>query len=334
MIEKFLADITPEWTTYELTKILDKWVKVITLEEAVSNKTKNIYALWGVSKDLVYEQGTRAKDIDIAQKNYFLIDLDIHKNYKELFNEECTGEFIKEQALMLSKSLEDIDPLFSEWSYIVFTGGGLHIYYIGNSLTIDKEDYANAVEYIYQKWDSFWDTKVFYSDHACKNIARISRLPWTVNQKYNRTTEILFHKESNSRLFNYIPAFAKKVKEKKQKEAEIKKRQLEESIKERWLDDNPLYDLINSSIPAWQIAQVLVPMFPFDGKKNFFNEKWWYTWYFYVEDTNTICNWGSQYFSWGTVNSCWNNFQLIKREKNFTNKETFNFFKKLLNIHD
>jgi hypothetical protein len=77
-----------------------------------------------------------------------------------------------------------------------------------------------------------------------------------------------------------------------------------------------------------------LPEFPYNWRRNFKNQKWWFTWYYYNESTNSICNWGSRYFlfDWDT-SSCWDNFQLIKRSKNFTNAETFRFFKDLLNLN-
>lgn len=328
-IREFIKDITPEWTQYEITKLYDNIVKVTTLEEALVNKTKNFYILGGVRNDLVYSIGIRAKDADIVKKCYFLIDLDIRKAYEEKYNDKVSNEDIQNNILDLLENIED--EYFKEWSYVVFTGNWIHIYYIWNPIEINPKDYSMWVERIYKKWNTLlWD-EIYNADMACKNIARISRLPWTINQKNWAEVKIIANKKCNSRLFNLLPYFAEVTKQEKEQENLIKQKQYEEKMKDIKQWSNELYETI-ISIPAWQIAQMLMPQFPFDWKKNF---KKWHSlkWYYYVEETNTICNWWSHEFAFWDSNSCWDSFQLVKRHKNFTSKETFDFYKKLLNIN-
>lgn len=325
----FLETFKIDWTLIELSSI-DNWkIEVISLEEAISNKTKNIYFLSGVNSDLVYWQGIRAKDSDMQAKSYFCIDIDLRNNCKKEWIEITDDEIIN-HAWLIKDELESM-KYFNEWRYIVYTWNWIHIYYVWDILEISVEDYSLWVERIYKKWDDimWWLLK---SDHACKNIARILRLPWTINQKNWQEVKILFEQDVKSylvwNLFELASVSRKEIEiENKKKELEFNQR-----MKALNIDDNKFYEELNSSIPAYQIAELLIPECRYTWKKNFKNSKWQLAAYFYVQETNSICNWWSQHFlfTW-TSKSCWNNFELIKKSKWFTNKETFAFFKDLFN---
>lgn len=331
--KQFLDTLSIEWTKFEFTKITIEWIKIIDLNEALLNKTKNIYFLWGVREDLVYWIGLRAKDTDIVQKRYFCIDLDIRKKYEEEFGEECSNEDIIQEWLNIAKYIGDLNEYFSEWRYIVFTWNGLHIYYVSDPQDISKEDYSLAVERIFRQWDKVVWSKTFSSDHACKNIGRILRLPWTVNQKNWAEVKIIAEQEVKSRLVDSLKNLADTERKEVEDRNRIKQKEIEQRMATYSKDDNNLYDVINQ-IPAWQIAQMLLPQFPLNKNwKNFTNEKWWFTWYYYCKDTNSICNWWSRFFNWGDEWSCWNCFSLVKRYKNWTDCKTFEYFKDILNYN-
>lgn len=308
----------------EYTSIWVNGVSVITQEEANTNTTDNIYYLHWLSDDYEFQEWKRAKDDDIIEKDYFVLDIDLRNNVSY----EITNEDIKKEWQTLAQHLLEEDEYFWEWSKIVFTWNWLHIYYHWIPRYIDKKTYSMWVERIYRQWDKFiWD-KAFKCDHACKNISRILRLPWSINQKNWAKVEILAEEDRKSRLFDFIESFAKKELEEQEEKKRIRKQEMEEHLKELWTD-GALYEDINK-IPAYIIAQWLVPDFPYDWKKNFKNKKWWYTGYYYVEETNTIANWWSRYFDYWDSSSCWNNFSLVKKYNNWTNYETFTYFKKLL----
>ena len=186
------------------------------------------------------------------------------------------------------------------------------------------------VSRIYRQWDRFMWDKLWDCDKACKNLARILRLPWSVNQKNWAKVEVLASREKESRLFNLIKSFANKEQETLELQKKQRQKELEKQIKDFWEKWNEFYEELNL-LPAYQIAQLLLPQFPLDkNEKNFKNEKHSFTGYFYNRETNTICNWGSRYFNWGTTESCYNNFTLVRNYKNWNDKETFLFFKKLL----
>jgi hypothetical protein len=73
-----------------------------------------------------------------------------------------------------------------------------------------------------------------------------------------------------------------------------------------------------------------LPQFSYNSKWNFKNWKKWFTWYYYIAETNTICNWWSKHFNWWNEKSCWNNFSIIKNFKNWDNRQVFDFYKQLL----
>lgn len=330
-LKQFLSDILPDGTKFEFTAIKDWFVKVISEQEAINSKNANIYFCWWVRKDFIHKDWNRVKDLDIVNKRYFAIDIDLRNNYLELW-EEITNEEIMQEWLNIAEELKTID-YFDDWSYIIYTWNWFHIYYIWDDIQIDYKDYALAVKRIFRKFDTlFWEQ--YRCDHACSNIARILRLPWSINQKNMAEVKIIAKQDNKkSKLFNQLQLLADAEKEEHNIKHLESKKKIEEALskyKDWW---NELYELINTQIPAWQIAQLLVPQFPFNWRKNFKNEKWWFCWYYYVADSNSICNWWSRYFNWWDENSCWSNFELIKRSKNFTNAETFAFYKDLLKLN-
>lgn len=312
-------------TITEYVTILDNKVNVVDRVEAFAIRDKNVYFLDGVRSDLDYSKWQRAKDEDVILKDMFVLDIDLRNNC----DYEIENDDIIQIAKDLAEHLEKDDEYFWEWSKIVFTGNWLHLYFSWEWKSFTKEEYSLWVERIYRQWDKcIWEP--YQCDHACKNLARILRLPWSINQKNWATVEIIANRDKKSRLFNLIKSFAKKELQEIKIRDEKKRKELEKQLQNFKWDDNKIYEQINS-IPAYLIAQMLIPEFPFDWKKNFKNKKWWYTWYFYCKDTNTIINWGSRYFlfDW-TVSSWWNNFCLIKYFKWFDNRQTFQFFTKLL----
>ena len=312
-------------TITEYVLIKDGNVKVVDSVEAFANSTSNVYYLEWVRSDIDYSNWKRAKDEDVIFKDFFVLDIDLRNNC----GYEITNDDIKTEWENLIKYLEQEDEYFWEWSKIIFTWNWIHIMYYWDWKKFNKDIYSLWVERIYSRWDEIMWVP-YQCDHACKNLARILRLPWSINQKNGAKVEILKEREKKSRLFNLIEQLANKQKQEIQERDLQKQRDIEKQLKQFQWDDNKFYEKINI-IPAYIIAQMLVPEFPYDWKKNFKNKKWWLTWYFYCKDTNTIINWWSRYFLFdGTVSSWWNNFSLVKRYKNFDNRQTFLFFKKLL----
>lgn len=311
----------------EYTKINSNWITVITEQEARTNTTDNIYYLEWISENTDYSDWKRAKDSDIEKKSMFVLDLDIRNEFKKIYSEDISNEDIKKEGSLLSENLIIEDEFFWEWNKIVFTWNWLHIYYKWDPTSFTKEQYSMWVNRIYKQWDKimWWYLKV---DFACKNIARILRLPWTINQKNWAKVEILAEQDINSRLFWFIKTFANSEQEEIIKEQQKRKKEIEEKMKDYWKDWNKFYEEINS-IPAYQIAELLIP-FKYDWKKNFKNWKKWFCRYFFNSDTNTICNGWSRHFNFWWSESCFNNFSLVKHFNNWEDKYVFKYFKNLI----
>lgn len=301
-----------------LTKIYKSVADVPRFEE------QNIFFCCWLKEEL----DARCNDSNIWEKNYFVLDLDIRNNSKE----EISDEEIKACADILEEALEKTP--FSDWSYIIYSGNWLHLYYIWNPILVSPEVYSDWVGYIYKEFERILDNPLFTPDYACRNISRIMRIPTSVNQKNWAKVEILKEREVVSGLVSYIPAFA-------QKEAEIKKAEMEERQK-RALDvrkrvessgKSSIWDDIDS-IPAWKISEWLKPEFKYSWNRNFHSDnpkrnKW--TAFYYSESRNCIINGGSSHYNWRDSNSWWWPFDLVKREKGWSDRETFEFFKKLIN---
>ena len=280
--------------------------------------TENIYFLswWNLEKK--EEIWYRFSDNDILTKNYFAIDIDLRNQY----NWDITNIEIVKEWLYFAEHLQEANDLFWEWSYIIFSWNWLHIYYIWDERFFEKNIFKDWVKYIFDMWDDFiWDEQLF-SDKACCNLARILRLPWSINQKNGAIVRVLAEQNKTSQLFNNIEKYAEIVQKKREKQ----QKQLEKKMKKN-LWNNEDYEKIQL-LPAYEIAQLLIPEFPYDWKRNFKNKKWWLCWYFYIKDKNVICNWWSRYFLFhGSNDSCWWPYQLVKHQLWLTDRETFEYFK-------
>ena len=269
----------------------------------------------------------RCWDNDIWLKNYFVLDLDIRNNSEE----DISDDEIMACADILEEKLENTP--FSSWSYIIYSWNWLHIYYVGQTISPEAREYSRGVGYIYKEFEKVVDSPLFKPDYACRNISRIMRLPWSTNQKNWAVVRILKEKNNISPLVWYIDKFAEK--EKILEDAEIEKRQkafLETKQRVDLSGKNSIYDDINQ-IPAWQVSEWLNPQFKYSGNRNFESDnpkknKW--TAFYYSESRNCIINWGSSHYNWWTSTSWYGPFELVKYSKDWSNRETFEFFKKLL----
>lgn len=142
-----------------------------------SNKRENLYWLGGVDAS---KEG-RARDADILKKNYHFLDFDIRANSAvDISDDEIvmTWDWIK-------PALES-EPLLSEWSHCIFTGNGLHVYYFYDEVWDDtKERYADAISSVVEiaVKVTLCEKEI---DKGCINIARLARLPGSINQKTGR----------------------------------------------------------------------------------------------------------------------------------------------------
>ena len=333
-IKKFIEVMSPN-SRMRYRSISPEGISLtITEEEALSNKKTNVYFLWGVN-----ETSTRLADKDVWEIHYIRLDIDIKKQAKESFWAILGKEEIYTVIDEIVEKLDSNDNL-KDYSYIVYSWWGCHIYYSNTTwVKIDEEltpkVWQLAMKRIYHMYDLAMGEEHLKSDGAVCNTARIMRLPTSINQKYNAECEIYYSSaDRQSPLLWWVKVLwldelNKKHKLSTERAAEIvqMKAQL---IASWWALTDIKYEVINK-FPAYLIAQLLLPAFPYDGRKNF-KDNWKLKWYYYVEDTNSICNWWSEEFWWGSSESCWNNFSLVQHHLSLSKHDTFKYFEDNFNI--
>ena len=170
------------------------------------NMENNIYFQYWLKKDSI----TRTWE-DILHKRGFFIDIDLRNNF---LPDLCTNKDIITEWENIWKYLHAEDEVLWEWSFIIFTGNWLQLHYLWKWQEFIPEDYKLWVWIIYKMWDDFWDSYIYKCDPSCKDIARIARMPWTINQKNWAETFIIAQQEKESRLANNINVYAKIARDK------------------------------------------------------------------------------------------------------------------------
>ena len=334
-IENFLNTIDPNDNI--VFRYIDKTGKawLIDKEKALSSRDTNIYFLWWVR-----QWAERITDHDIEYTNYIRVDLDIKKWLKQYFNIEATKEDILQCIDELKDLLAD-NQFFKEWRYIVFSWSGCHLYYVhSNPIKFEwqmtPKIWKYAMKRIYAQFDNvLWESYPhLYADEAICNSARIMRMPGSINQKNWEMCYVVYEQDIESSLFSHILALwlneDKRRKEENKRKAEEMAKLKADLLKSWWADTNLKYEIINR-IPAYIIAQLLLPEFEFNWRKNFKTDTW-FKWYFYNEETNSICNWWSREFNWWDSWSCYPNFTLVEKHLWLSKNETFKRFESKFNL--
>lgn len=342
-IDRFKSDNS----NIEFCKFVNKHPIIIKEQEAINNKKDDIYFLSWVDKNYIYLNWKRAWNQNIIEKNSIVIDIDLRKNYKDIYWLDCTDDEIIFEANNIIENLKYEDEFLSDFDFVIFSWNWIHIWYLWDWQKITFDDYSFWVDRIYKYWNNYWGNPLYNADPQCKNIGRIMRFPTSINQKNWVESKILYSWVSKWLLVKNLKWFARKEREDKIKQNEIKnEKRIKKYIEDEkinkliywiWFDEKKekldlLFKKIDS-IPAYIIAEKILPQYPLNKNwKNFDNEKWWFTAYYYIEEMNAICNWWSRHFNWWEDTSCWSPSVLIKHQKNYTWKETINFFKKDFNI--
>ena len=123
----------------------------------------------------------RCGDTDFEKKKYIPVDIDIRLDYFkktwQVLSHEEMMEIIKG---ILDKV--DNDTAFSTYSYAVCSWNWLHLYYVWDEIEFpDYQTYAKWVEYMQGMLNKI--IAPYQCDPAVKNIARIMRLPGTINPR-------------------------------------------------------------------------------------------------------------------------------------------------------
>ena len=123
----------------------------------------------------------RCKDNDFTSKCYIPVDIDIRLDYYEREKKVLSHDEMMDIIKDLLKKI-DWTSEFKDYAYAVCSGNGLHLYYVGDVVQFsDYNVYARGVEYM--QWMLNEVIAPYKCDPAVKNIARIMRLPWTINPR-------------------------------------------------------------------------------------------------------------------------------------------------------
>jgi hypothetical protein len=157
-----------------------------------SHEGENVYLLAGVPLAVGKR---RASDKDILCKHYFYLDFDIRKFLKKHHAEEWSDIEVKEIGTGILHSLNG-HPMLASWRWCVFTGNGIHVYYIGKPVEIPSAaQWQRGVREFFHMAEEVTGMEI---DESCANPSKLSRLPGSNNVKTDRAirTEILEKKDA------------------------------------------------------------------------------------------------------------------------------------------
>lgn len=233
---------------------------------------KNIYFCWWVKPWLT----KRCNDDDIVMKKYFVIDIDIRLDcYKQTDIVLSHDEMNNHIQFILDKLRE---WWVDDYSAIVNSWNGIHLYYTWNERIFDKNVYSKWVQMIYEYVNDAIKQTWYKCDPACHNLARVTRLPWTINPRYKENkdkkvlwdlwdyvVELLYCEEKKSVLFESIEEYAKQYD--MEQEVEKKDAVIIHKISKEYKKTNDIRSEIND-IPACDIACDIRPVTTSDKWKD------------------------------------------------------------------
>lgn len=277
----------------------------------------NLFVLGGVKNDLSRKY-VRARDEDVIKKNYFYLDLDIRKNHKDTV---FTDEQIKTETLnWVRDTLGAGSETLKNWRYIVYTGNGLHIYYMGDAIEIpDKEIWSKGLNSLIDEVENAFGEEF---DRACVNPSRIARMPGSLNHKSKppKASEILAFQDKKVPLFEILQRGQRVLVS----SAEEAKRQAD-AVREQFPDKDIVYEAIQK-IPVGKVFCMLTG-FVIEPDGIHFSEA-------HKRDRKGcfISDKGNYIISGGTshlpkTKEGYSTFELVKAYKNYDNSQTFFWFK-------
>lgn len=305
-------------------------------------KDENLYFLSGVSlkNSLVPDKDgvliRKTPDSHVIKKHYFALDFDVRSEFKQE-GWEITNEEIKEMGRIMAKSIAGYDP-----TSIVFTGNGLHIYFMGDVLD-PAFQYNPAVGKIFTQFEKILGEPL---DHANKNPGRILRLPGSFNNKKGKHTrvEVLTFTPKVSRVYNWIPEIYEKILKEEQVAAE-KQQKVDKKVRkggkgphsgETWEEYRlrVMHARINFDVP---IERVITDLFnlTFNGHKHFHppGQAKDIKGVFKSPGTNMVCHGGTHLFTPGEK-GCENVFTFTSRYLHMSEEDTIQYFIRNYGIED
>lgn len=169
----------------------------------------------------------------------------------------------------------------------------MHVYYMGRSRPFDKNVYAHGVNKIYKMMDEYFNSEYVKPDYACKNIARVMRLPGTINSKNGERCRILYAQPQNSTLFESVEYYADFEIREEEEQREISRQEFEKRnalYKMQNGNQENFYEKINRDFPASFLAEEFIGFKLASNGRNFINEHGGYTGYYYDKKNNLIMN--------------------------------------------
>lgn len=278
-----------QWSWY--TEISNLYT-LCTFKEA-RGKDKRYFCSWMKNKPT-----KRCEDSDFQKKKYFYVDLDIRKDTLDKTWKVIDDNELYDIIFQVSDRLESL--WLWDYSYAVMSGNWLHLYYVCKEIEISKEDYRDWASYFFDKIDDALQDFPFKCDRACVNIARISRLPWSINSRekfWLEPTEVklLVNEPRESSHYNNILEYA----ELRRKEQEKSKDDIQE-VKRQWYNaksDDDLFKKINE-IPAWEVIEKIRGLWLKDRNHEVLSiqENWQNIWAYIYKPKNVIVSTGSSKF--------------------------------------
>lgn len=281
----------------------------------------------------------RCKDEDFTKKKYFFVDIDIRKIIYDKEKRIIDDKELWDKWLEIIKKISD--AWYWDYRYSVFSGNGIHLYYVWDEIQIDHKTYSLWVEKVYQILDNA--IYPFCCDQACKNIARITRLPWSINTriKKEKWVEIWNMWDIECDFFEYrdnTSQFMGQLKELAQqyeKELEIMKReeQIVRQIVGNIKKDDKIFEQINQ-IPAYELAEFVWWVRYKDCWKDNcpLLEEHKNMWAYYWKPSNVVVNTWSSLIK-NKYEKYFTSYRLIRDEfMNWDVKATLDFFKDRYNI--
>jgi len=252
-------------------------------------------------------------DHDIINTNSFFIDLDLQNELRDLWYDlKYTVEDFEEMWDWVRQFL-DQSKVFKNWRYIVFSWNWLHIHFIWESVDTTKKTHQWKfwIKYLHTLWNNetsrfFWKG-IYKADNACCNLARLRRLPRTINQKNWRECRVLFENNGVFDTSHIIEKWEEEYKRIIEEERKTAQKEREDMKKNMRIDEVNIFETINS-LPVELFVNYTVPQAVHDWKKNFR-----FAWqknicWFFKTPHNRIANWWSHHFqpftrNWREINS-------------------------------
>ncbi len=321
--QQIKAFLSTFWTENEIE--INNLKRAISLDEALelNKKWENIYFVASVK-----DNTKRNKDNDIKDKNYFIIDLDVREQKPWITDDE-----IKEYAAIIKNSLQ---WALANYRFINYSWNWLHFYYVWEPTEFDKTTYQNGIKYILKQFEKAIQKTWIKPDYACSNIARIIRLPWTMNwgmkTKHGlkpKECEII---EQTDKSFDIslIKVYSRQYEqEQKLEQSKLMYEQEQKRIlKDLTIRESKVFD----EICKIDLSEIIASEFGLTMRQ-IWNKVYFYwnnetepKWFRYNQDNNTLYHWWSSTWNWWTPWKTYNTFSYIKERERLWNKETFERF--------